>query len=348
MLFKGHRSAGNVSIITLHITTTLLNNTNDRIVASTAHAAVYKAAEYFKIKLVRVPVSENGQIKLSAVNRAVNHRTVLIYASAPTYPHGVVDPIESLGIIAIKAKCCLHIDACLGGFVLPFISKIETVSLPKFDFTVPGVTSMSIDTHKYGFAQKGSSIVLYSSTVLRQFQYTSITDWTGGLYISPTPAGSRSGGLIAQTWASMLHVGHAGYMAAAEDIVVAVSQLRNDIKRIEGLALIGEHVTMVVAWRSSDKQVNIYDVNDIMTSKGWRLAVLQNPSALHICVTKANISALGEMVRDLKSAVDSSRNLQRTIPGGKAPIYGLAHGLPDRGVVKELLKDIQDLMLENT
>lgn len=319
-----------------------------RIISTTAHAAVYKAAEYFRIKIVTVAVNDSGQMNISAAKRAINNRTILIYASAPTYPHGVIDPIEELAAIAIHAKCCLHVDACLGGFVLPFLVNGENENkLPKFDFSVPGVTSMSVDTHKYGFAQKGSSIVLYSSKLLRQFQYTSVADWTGGLYISPTPAGSRSGGLIAQTWASMLHMGHAGYTKAAKEIVSAVLKLRKDIQNIEGLKLIGEHATMIVAWGSSDKSVNIYDINDIMSSKGWRLAVLQNPSALHICVTSANVSALGDLVSDVQSAVASARDLKGAVPGGKAPIYGLAHGLPDRGVVKELLKDIQDLMLKN-
>jgi sphinganine-1-phosphate aldolase len=284
----------------------------EMIVATSAHAAVYKAAEYFKIKIVRVPVNDDGQMMISAVKRSISYRTVLIYASAPTYPHGVVDPIEDLSVIALKAKCCLHVDACLGGFVLPFISDTTVGNdLPNFDFSVAGVTSLSVDTHKYGFAQKGSSILLYSTTLLRQFQYTSVTDWTGGLYISPTPAGSRSGGLIAQTWASMLHMGRLGYINAARDIFTAVSKLRRDIEDIEGLCLIGKHVTMVVSWRSVDKHVNIYDINDILSSKGWRLAVLQNPSALHICVTAANILSLDDLVRDLRKAVASSKTVKK-------------------------------------
>lgn len=324
-----------------------MTNSSYRIVSVSAHAAVYKAAEYFKINILRVPTDEHGQMNVASVKRALSRRTILIYASAPTYPHGVIDPIEELSDIALGQRCCLHVDACLGGFILPFLSGRESEShVPKFDFSLAGVTSMSVDTHKYGYAQKGSSVVLYSTSVLRQFQYTSVADWTGGLYISPTPAGSRSGGLIAQTWAAMLHMGREGYSRVAHEIIESAIKLRKAVADTDGLELIGRHATMVVAWRTTDRTNNVYVLNDILSSKGWRLAVLQNPSALHFCITPANISSVDALIDDLKQAVQTSRSLDK-IPGGKAPIYGLAHGLPDRGVVKELLRDIQDLMLQN-
>lgn len=293
-----------------------------------------------------MPIDQNGQMCVQAVRKAIGRNTVLIYSSAPTYPHGVVDPIDQLSDIALRHGCCLHVDACLGGFVLPFLNEVHESQTPKFDFSLAGVTSMSVDTHKYGYAQKGSSVVLYSTNILRQFQYTSVADWSGGLYISPTPAGSRSGGLIAQTWAAMLHMGHDGYFQAAKDIFNGAIKLRRAIGSISGLELIGQHVTMIVAWRTTNGTGDIYVLNDILSSKGWRLAVLQNPSALHFCVTPANVSSIDDLIKDLRAAVELSRALKK-VPGGKAPIYGLAHGLPDRGVVKELLKDIQDLMLAN-
>lgn len=307
---------------------------------------MYKAAEYFKIKIRRVPMDENGRMNILAVKKALRRQTVLVYASAPTYPHGTIDPVDDLSNIALQHGCCLHVDACLGGFVLPFLSDVEHESrVPKFDFSLPGVTSMSVDTHKYGYAQKGSSVILYSTAIMRQFQYTSVADWSGGLYISPTPAGSRSGGLIAQTWAAMLHMGYEGYSKAAHDIFAGAKKLREAIAATEGLELIGTHITMIVAWHTSTGS-NIYVLNDILTSKGWRLAVLQNPKALHFCITPANLSAIDELITDLRSAVRLSQTL-KTVPGGKAPIYGLAHGLPDRGVIKALLKDVQDVMLNN-
>ena len=179
----------------------------EMVVAVSAHAAVYKAAQYFGIKLVRVPVDSALQMDTASTRRAVTPNTVLIYASAPGFPHGIVDNIPALAAIAQAAGCGLHVDACLGGFLLPFAPKAGWRSggqLPPFDFRVPGVTSMSVDTHKYGLAQKGSSVVLYANPELRRYQYTAVTEWSGGLYISPSTAGSRPGGLIAQTWASLM------------------------------------------------------------------------------------------------------------------------------------------------
>lgn len=322
-------------------------NYQHRIVSTSAHAAVYKAADYFNIKIKRVPVDEHGRMLIGAVKKVLNAKTILIYASAPTYPHGAIDPVTDLAKLALANECCLHVDACLGGFFLPFLNQSACNSKQSlFDFQVPGVTSISVDTHKYGFAQKGSSVVLYSSSFLRQFQYTSVSDWSGGLYISPTPAGSRSGGLIAQTWATMLYTGINGYRSASQSVLEKVMKLRHAIDEIQGLELVGKDVSMIVAWRSSERDVDIYVLNDILSSQGWRLAVLQNPSALHFCVTLANKSSIETLISDIKSAVVSSRKL-KNVPGGKASVYGLAHGLPDRGVVKELLKDIQDIMLSN-
>jgi sphinganine-1-phosphate aldolase len=326
----------------------------EMIVAVSAHAAVYKAAEYFGILLVRVGVDDKFRMDVAAVRRAVNRNTILIYASAPGYPHGAVDPVEDLAILARRRGVCLHVDACLGGFVLPFAAAGcgEDVNIPPFDFRVAGVTSMSVDTHKYGLAQKGSSVVLYSSSVLRQYQYTAVMDWSGGLYISPSQAGSRSGGLIAQTWAALVHVGRRGYEEIAGTVLSGALKLREGISRISGLEVLGCDVTMVVAWGSSDPKLNIYVINDVMVTKGWHLSVLHSPPALHMCLTSANVESISKLLVDLSKAVDEVRNLQRSskpshIDGGKAPIYGLAGGLPDRGLIGDILRDVQDLMLKH-
>jgi sphinganine-1-phosphate aldolase len=313
------------------------------IVAISAHAAVYKAADYFGIELVRVGVDENFRMDINAVRRAVNGNTILIYASTPGYPHGAVDDVQALAAIAKRRKCCLHVDACLGGFVLPFASSIKP-----FDFRVDGVTSMSVDTHKYGLAQKGSSVVLYNSAALRQYQYTAVMDWSGGLYISPSQAGSRSGGLIAQTWAALMRMGREGYQRVADDVIAGANELRAGLSEIDGLKVLGEDVSMVVAWGSSDPSLNIYTVNDVMVKKGWHLSVLQAPPALHMCLTSANVASVRQLCGDLAAAVKETRALGKgKVDGGKAPIYGLAGGLPDRGTVGDILKDVQDLMLKH-
>ena len=325
------------------------------VVARSAHAAVYKAAEYFDITLVRVGVdARTMRMDIAATRRAVTRNTIMIYASAPGYPHGAMDDVVALAAIARRHKTCLHVDACLGGFVMPFASEAMGDAFPTsapFDFRVPGVTSMSVDTHKYGLAQKGSSVVLYASPALRQRQYTAVMDWSGGLYISPSQAGSRSGGLIAQTWAALVHVGHDGYVERARDVLEGAVALRDAIDAIDGLDVLGEDVTMVVAWRSTDPDVDVYVLNDVMTKGGWHLSVLHAPPALHYCVTPANVRSVGELAKALAAAMAEVRAMRkgggRGVEGGKAPIYGLAGGLPDRGLIGDVLKDVQDLMLKN-
>lgn len=326
----------------------------EMIVAVSAHAAVYKAAEYFGIHLVRVGVDKHFRMDIAAVRRAVNRNTILIYASAPGYPHGALDPVEDLANLARRRGVCLHVDACLGGFVLPFAAaaSVADVEIPPFDFRIAGVTSMSVDTHKYGLAQKGSSVVLYSSSVLRQYQYTAVMDWSGGLYISPSQAGSRSGGLIAQTWAALVHLGRQGYEDIAGTVLRGAIKLREGISRISGLELLGCDVNMIVAWGSSDPAINIYVVNDIMVTKGWHLSVLHSPPALHMCLTSANVESVPRLLVDLRNAMEDVRELlkgksKNHVVGGKAPIYGLAGGLPDRGLIADILKDVQDLMLKH-
>lgn len=289
----------------------------------------------------------SGRMSVSEVYKAMTKNTILIYASAPSYPHGTIDPIEELAKIALNWKCCLHVDACLGGFVLPFAKSLKSTKIPSFDFQVQGVTSLSVDTHKYGCAQKGSSIVLYHSNSLRKYQYTSVTEWSGGLYISPSQPGSRSGGLIAQTWAALLFNGYNGYKNAAHKILISAQYFREQIQSIPGLELLGADVTMVVAWTSGHPKLNIYMINDILSNMGWELSVLHAPPALHLCLTSANIGSLESLVTDLRSAVANSLEFQSQSSSGMAPIYGLGNAIPDRNLVGEVLKEIQDIILVN-
>lgn len=290
----------------------------------------------------------SGRMRVSEVLKAITKNTILIYASAPSYPHGTIDPIEELARIALRYSFCLHVDACLGGFVLPFARHLKSISIPNFDFQIEGVTTISVDTHKYGCAQKGSSVLLYHSNILRQYQYTSVTDWSGGLYISPSQPGSRSGGLIAQTWAALLYNGYNGYQSAAHKILLASKYFREQISNIPGLELLGADVTMVVAWAAKNPKLNIYMINDILSSMGWELSVLHAPPALHLCITSANIGSLPSLIADLRASVADSFEHQNNSSSGMAPIYGLGNALPDRNLVGEMLKEIQDILLHNS
>lgn len=326
------------------------------VAATTAHAAVHKACAYFGVRLVTVPVDSRGGLCVASARRAVRPGvTALIYASAPGFPHGVVDDVPALGALALQAGCGLHVDACLGAFVLPFAAEAGHPALGRqpFDFSVPGVTSMSADTHKFGQAAKGSSVVLYGGAALRRCQYTAVTDWPGGLYVSPGAPGSRPGGLVACAWAALVHLGRDGLVAATRRILDAAAELAAGVAATPGLAPLGAAAggspTMVVAFRSTDARVPIFVVNDVLTQMGWHLNALQRPPALHFCVTAANCGAVPELVQALGEAVASVRargGAAAAGSGGMAPVYGLAGGVPDRGAVGDLLKGVQDQILD--
>ncbi|MFQ5751793.1 MAG: pyridoxal phosphate-dependent decarboxylase family protein, partial [bacterium] len=190
----------------------------EMIVPSTAHTAFDKAAQYFNIKKISVPVDADFRADVTATIHAITKNTIVMVGSAPSFPHGIIDPIEELSELARKQGVGFHTDACLGGFLLPWAAKLG-YDVPAFDFRLPGVTSMSADTHKFGYAAKGTSVVLYRGAALRHYQYYTATDWPGGLYFSPTFAGSRPGALSAACWAAMLAIGEQGYMEATKNIL---------------------------------------------------------------------------------------------------------------------------------
>ena len=181
----------------------------------------------------------------------------MIYSSAPSYPHGIIDPISELGEIAHSHGCGLFVDGCLGGFVLPFAKQLG-YDIPDFDFSVKGVTAMSLDTHKYGYASKGTSVVLYKTPALRRYQFFLYPQWPGGLYTTPTIAGSRNGSIVCSAWATMQHLGTSGYLEAVDSIMKTRLKLLKGIKRIPGLEVVGEPLAMVIGMRSTE--FNIYEL----------------------------------------------------------------------------------------
>jgi sphinganine-1-phosphate aldolase len=308
----------------------------------TAHAAVDKACDLMDIKLIKINANpETYQADPYLFEKAIGPNTIMMYGSAPSFPQGTIDPIQDLAKLAVKYSIGLHVDCCLGGFVLPFMKKLG-YEVPPFDFSVKGVSSMSVDTHKYGFALKGTSVVLYSNAPLRQCQYFCYPDWTGGLYTTPTIAGSRSGGMIAQCWASMMSIGEEGYMAAVEQIVVTTRKIADEIQKIKGIKTIGGTQAMIVCITSTDNGPNIYKIGDAMTKKGWSLNSLQNPASIHLCVTKCHIGKEKTFLKDLKDSIALASKDQST--GGNAGIYGMTSALPP-GPVGELLKEYNDSVL---
>lgn len=320
----------------------------EMIIADSAHAAFIKAAEYFKIRVIRVPVGRDYRLSGRTVARAISKNTVLVVASAPGFPHGVMDHVEEIAAVARQKGILCHVDCCLGGFVLPFAREIG-YPIPPFDFSVPGVTSMSVDTHKFGQAHKGTSVVLYRNPSIRQHQYTSITEWSGGLYISPGFAGSRSGALIATAWAAMIHLGREGYRASAKHLLTLSKQFITGIEGIEGIEVMGKPEMSVVAFKSNHKGLNIYKLNDLLSARGWHLNALQRPPALHMCFTAAHSeNTVAELLRDIGECVSGLLAHPGTGDSdeGMAPLYGMAATVPDRRIVGNFLVAYQDILLE--
>jgi glutamate/tyrosine decarboxylase-like PLP-dependent enzyme len=311
------------------------------IMPHTAHPAFDKSAEYFGIKMVHIPVSEpDFRVDPGAVEAQINKNTVAIVGSAGNYPYGLIDRLEKLSAVALKHNVGMHVDGCLGGFIFPWLEKLG-YDIPPFDFRLPGVTSMSADTHKFGFALKGTSVVLYRNNIFRRHQYFSIPDWPGGLYASPTAAGSRSGGLTAATWAALVYLGEEGYLNAARSIMGVADRIKTGIEAIAELTLIGDP-TFVISFRS--EELDVFHINDFMKAKGWRFNVLQLPPALHFCVTMPQTfseNVAERFLDDLDAGVDYAKSNAGTVAETTA-LYGLAGTLEGNQQVTEMVFGLFD------
>ncbi len=313
------------------------------VLPTTAHPAFDKAGECFGIRMRRVPVGGDFRADVATMARSITRNAIALVGSAPTFPHGVVDPIEALSELARRRGIGFHTDACMGGFVLPFARKLGA-PVPPFDFRLPGVTSMSADTHKFGYAAKGTSVVLYRTPELRRHQYFVSTDWPGGLYCSPSLAGSRPGGLIAACWAAMMAIGEEGYLESTRRVLNTAATVREGVARIPELDLMGDGL-WIVAFTS--KQLDPYRVMDAMRARGWRLIGLQRPPGAHFCVTLRHTQpgVAERFVEDLEGAVAHVKQNPGE-KGGMAPVYGMASQIPFRGMVGDFLERYMDLLYE--
>jgi glutamate/tyrosine decarboxylase-like PLP-dependent enzyme len=318
--------------------------TEPEIVAPvTAHAAFDKAARYFGMPLIRVPVDSGFRADLAAMADAVTERTAVVVGSAPTFPHGIIDPIPQIAALAAERGTGCHVDACLGGFIVPWAERLG-YPVPPFDFRLPGVTSMSADTHKYGYAAKGSSVVLYRGKDLRQFQYYTTADWPGGLYLSPTFAGSRPGALSATCWAAMVSIGENGYLEAARRILETGAKVRDGIAGIPGVRVLGDPL-WVIAFATEDGP-DVFQVLENMSHRGWSLNGLQRPAAVHIAITLRHTlpGVADRFVADLRESVEEVR-ANPGVSTGMAPVYGMAASLPEE-LVHAMLAAYLDITYE--
>lgn len=355
----------------------------EMILPRTAHPAFDKAGHYFGVKVVRTPVAGDFRANVAAVHRALTPNTVLIVGSAPSYPHGVIDPIDELARLAAERQILCHVDACVGGMMLPFVRKLG-YPVPAWDFQTPGVTSISVDLHKYGYAAKGASVILYRDKALRRHQLFAAADWPGGIYASPTMTGTRPGGAIAAAWAVLSFLGEQGYLRIADQVMKTAIRLRDSVNAIDGLRILSNPEMSVMAIASHKPKLDIYEIGDEMGSRGWRLDRQQFPPSLHLTVTYAHRDVADRFFHDLAQsvllaskpslrkssnalAVKAARSAAKVLPDGlvsaltaksaaflgsgdlpqrSAAMYGMMGALPNRGDVRELALDLLESFTE--
>ena len=301
-----------------------------------------KGCNYFGVKFVGANIDQKtGRVDLNDVRSKVNGNTVALVGNAPSFPHGVIDDIEGLSKIALKHNLGLHVDCCLGGFHLPFLEKLGHLRKEaKFDFRVAGVTTMSADIHKYGFGPKGSSCCLFRTAELRRHAFFAWTEWSGGMYASPSISGSRSGGIIAAAYTTLMVLGEEGYLKLVEEIWQTFSKVRDGIARIKGMELMGPPEACCIGFRCTDGPENkIYKVACCMKEKyGWNINYLQKPMCCGIQIGRRHDFDSDKFLTELQQAVDEVNADPEKYSGGLAQTYGTAAKLPDRDVVGDLLK----------
>ncbi len=276
------------------------------IVAESAHAAFHKAAHIYGIGLSKTKVNPDWTADTQAMADAITPDTVLMVGSAPQYPQGVIDDIPAIAALAQAANANCHVDACMGGFVLPFVEKLGRAVRP-WDFRVAGVTSISADIHKLGYAPKGASVILYRDKDLRAYQTFVFDGWLGGFYASPNLQGTRSGLPMATAWAVMQHLGLAGYLRLTQAMLNNADQMRAGISAIEGLRVLGDgtyHLVAMAADPGSERRVDMFALGDALLKRGWFHDRQTPPDALHSTVSNSNTGVIDQYLQDLNACVD--------------------------------------------
>ena len=309
----------------------------------TGHPAFDKACHLFGIELRVAPVDPvTTLVDTDWVDRHIDGDTVAIIGSACNYGYGTVDPIDRMSEIALRHGVGLHVDGCLGGFILPFGQELG-YDVPVFDYRLPGVTSISADTHKYGYAFKGTSVLTFRDKAIRNAQYFFLSGWSGGKYCSPGMEGSRSGGLIAATWAAMVQLGREGYRQYARAIFETAATMQRSVLSHPELRILGSP-TFLFSFTSDE--FDIYHVNDFMRERGWRFNGQQYPNALHMAVTRPQTQdgVAAAFDGDLTDAVAYARAHAGDAPRSGAIYGGVAGGLTDEA--DEFIKMVMGEMMD--
>jgi glutamate/tyrosine decarboxylase-like PLP-dependent enzyme len=302
------------------------------IKASTGHPAYDKSSHYLGLKVIEVPVGDDFRADVKAMSEAVTENTIMMVGSAMTYPHGMVDPIAELGAIAAENDIWLHVDCCLGGLILPFVRKLG-YDIPAFDFSVPGVTSISADLHKYGFAAKGASTILYRNSDYRAHQYYAFTDFPGGIYATSTLTGARPGGPIAAAWAIMNYLGEEGYLEKARTAMDTTRKMIDGVNAIPKLRVLGRPHATVFAIAGDD--INVYALSDALKERGWMIEKQQMPPCLHITVSPFHVDLADSFLADLAECAREVEGIDASKLSEEAVMYGMMASMPDRSAARD-------------
>ena len=287
----------------------------EMIIPESAHAAFHKAAHLFNIKVHKTPVLADWTADVPAMADQVNSNTVLVVGSAPQYPQGVIDDIPAIAALAADGGFSCHVDACMGGFVLPFAEMLGR-DVPPWDYRVDGVTTISADVHKLGYAPKGVSVILHRTKELRRHQTFVFDDWLGGFYASPNLQGSRSGLPMAAAWAVMQHLGIDGYVDLTRSVLDNADRMRAGINATDGIHVLGDprfHILALAAEpvaEGSRKPIDVFALGDELARHGWFHDRQTPPDSLHSTVSNSNAGVIDDYVAALEPAVAAVRDQQ--------------------------------------
>ena len=284
----------------------------------TAHAAFHKAAHYLGLDVIRVPVDpDTFRATGEAVAAAITDQTVLVVASSPSYAHGVVDDVVGIAAAAQARGVPCHVDGCVGAWLLPFFRELGE-DIPPFDFSVPGVSSISMDLHKYAFCPKGASLVLYADKAYRAHQFYACAGWTGYTVVNATVQSTKTGGPVAAAWATLHAFGREGYLAKARALLGAHKAIVEGVGRIDGIRMLGTPEMCMGAFASDDPRVNVFHIADEMKQRGWyvqpQLGIDGYPQNIHLSVNPGVSDQVAPMLASLAESVEAARALSEAGP----------------------------------
>ncbi len=305
----------------------------------TGHPAFRKAASIVGMRIRTLAVDSRQIARPDRLPGLLNRKTALVVGSAPSYPHGVLDPIPEMAKLARAKGIPFHVDACVGGFMLPWVEALGH-TLEPWDFRVAGVTSISADVHKFGYGAKGCSLLLHrNDRLLKQHLYVQ-TDWPGGIYATAGLAGTRPGGAIAAAWASLRGLGHSGFLATAETNLKAAAYLRSQLENIPDIEIVGTPCMNIMAYRTRDNEPDLFILADFLEERGWQVDRQHKPLCLHLTVMKHHQQALDTYIRDVREGLAFAKKQPERSEQGTAALYGLMARLPAGGMIRQQVRQL--------